>query len=185
VGRIRNNMDSTITAAIITTIGGLVGAIIGGGATVIAARIRESHDIQKIEENTTRIPITNGDTGINQKVMEEMRSLSIRHTIGPWEKQHDGQRRRPLRIWLTTFDDSIRGGIEKVVWYLPSSFPKQVREVPRKEDKWMSIKTAAFGSFTIGAEIYFLQSGMKPMRLNRFIDVNTSSESEEPSITEN
>jgi len=107
---------------------------------------------------------------------DKLRSIYLRHFSDIWEEHKDGVNRKKLEIWIDSFDDEIWDKIEKVIYYFPKSFPQ--RKITRvNKEEWFSIKTAAIGEFSVGAEIY-MHRNEEPIRINRYIDFPKPEDSE-------
>ncbi len=101
------------------------------------------------------------------------RFVFIRHRVSNWTKGDDSDRElRLVKIWLSSFYENYRENIKKVVWYLPDGFKYPVRERTSHDEKYM-INTAAYGDFTVSAEVFF-KNGEKSIKVNRVINIDTS-----------
>jgi hypothetical protein len=93
--------------------------------------------------------LANPDPSLTDKV----RSLFLLHAVGQWEKQSDGIKRGPKKIWLDWFDEfdpDLWNRIEKAVYYLPTSWGKdRIRTRTNKEESFL-LATAAYGEFSAG-----------------------------------
>lgn len=127
-----------------------------------------------------RIPQETEIPGRDSSPTDKVRSVFLRHSIGMWEKQSDGIRRRPIRIWLDWFDEfdtDIWTRIERVTYYLPTSWLNdRIRTRTDKQNSFL-LETAAYGEFTVGAEIYFKDTE-EPWRINRYINFFDSDKDE-------
>jgi hypothetical protein len=119
-----------------------------------------------------RVPQERETSNENVSLTDRVRSVSLRHSVGKWEKQSDGITRRPIRIWLDWFDEFDPGiweRIEKVVYYLPTSWiSNRIRTETNKDESFL-LETAAYGEFTVGAEIYY-KGEKEPWRINRYVN---------------
>lgn len=113
------------------------------------------------------VPIQSDDLDSESSPIYRIRSVFLAHSVGPWEMWNDGKRRRSIDIWADSFYDEVKDKIEKVTFYLPSSFPDRVR--PKTKQEGFSTHTAAYGEFVVGAEVQF-KGEAEPRRINRYIN---------------
>jgi hypothetical protein len=117
-------------------------------------------------------------TSMSEK-MKRARFVFIQDRVSEWtdegsENNHEWKR---VIIWLSSFYENYRDNIEKVVWYLPDGFefPVRVRTIHDKNYEKFAIYTAAYGDFTVSAEVFF-NNGKKSILVNRVINIETNIE---------
>jgi len=78
-----------------------------------------------------------------------------------------------IYVSLDSLDPDALSSVERVVYYLHRTFRNPVREITNAETNF-TLKTAAWGEFTIRAEVY-LKGKPEPLRLSRYITIDTRS----------
>lgn len=75
-------------------------------------------------------------------------------------------------VSLDPYNTEALSKVDKVVYFLHKTFRNPVREVKDRASNF-ELKTAAWGEFTIRAEVY-LKEQSEPIRLSRYLDIQTS-----------
>jgi len=74
-----------------------------------------------------------------------------------------------ILVSLDPYQTKALSNVEKVVYYLHKTFRNPVREITDRSSNF-ELKTAAWGEFTIRAEVY-LKDRKEPLRLSRYLDI--------------
>jgi len=100
--------------------------------------------------------------------IERVRELRLVHEIGQWGVDRDGYERRDVVVWLEPYPEAVAETIDRVVYYLPESWPKHLRVQSKDNPKdGFRLKTRAYGEVTVGAEVHF-KNGRPPIIINRY-----------------
>ena len=86
-------------------------------------------------------------------------------------KIKNGRNYYRLVISLDPHNPEALSKVEKVVYFLHKTFKNSVREINDKETNF-ELRTAAWGEFTIRAEIYF-KGKKEPLKLSRYLDIQS------------
>ena len=124
------------------------------------------------------------DDGENQKTTpeliekekafeEELRKnpverLQLIHT-SRFLKVKNGRDYYRIVVSLDPYNTEALSKVEKVVYFLHKTFRNPVREVINRDTNF-ELRTAAWGEFTIRAEVY-LKGQTEPLRLSRYLDI--------------
>jgi hypothetical protein len=98
---------------------------------------------------------------------DPVKGLHLVHRTGFW-KMRDGRPYYRVVVSLDAKNPSALREIQRVIYYLHRTFKNPVREVtdPRKN---FALKTAAWGEFTIHADVYLKGREDSPLRLSRYL----------------
>jgi len=96
--------------------------------------------------------------------------LQLIHT-SKYLKIKNGRNYYRLVISLDPHNPEALSKVEKVVYFLHKTFKNSVREINDKETNF-ELRTAAWGEFTIRAEIYF-KGKKEPLKLSRYLDIQS------------
>lgn len=100
--------------------------------------------------------------------VKKARVIRLTHKIGRWGTDRDGYIRRDVVVTLETIPDSLLDNIAKVTYYLPDTWPKELRiQVKVDRSSYFELKTRAYGEVTVGAVVYF-NDETEPLILNRY-----------------
>ncbi|WP_164503544.1 pYEATS domain-containing protein [Pleionea sediminis] len=110
---------------------------------------------QKIEQSIDNNPIE---------------KLQLVHT-SRFLKVKNGRDYYRIVVSLDPYNTKALSQVEKVVYFLHKTFRNPVREVTDSKSNF-ELRTAAWGEFTIRAEVY-VKGSHEPLRLSRYLDINT------------
>ena len=94
--------------------------------------------------------------------------LQLIHT-SRYLKVKNGRDYYSIVVSLDPYNTEALSKVEKVIYFLHKTFRNPVREVVNRDSNF-ELRTAAWGEFTIRAEVY-LKGQTEPLRLSRYLDI--------------
>jgi len=125
--------------------------------------------------------IDDGDTkSADPALLEREKEIERKESTDPFESLHLVHRTSFLRVKngrdyyrivvsLSASEPELLSQVDRVVYFLHRTFRNPVREV-QDTRKNFALKTAAWGEFTIRADVY-VKDREEPIQLSRYIDI--------------
>lgn len=109
------------------------------------------------------------EQAIEQKeATDPLESLQLVHRTSFLRVKNDRNYYR-IVVSISAATSEVLSEVDRVVYFLHRTFKNPVREV-RNVDQNFALKTAAWGEFTIRADVY-IKERVDPIRLSRYVDI--------------